>query len=512
MKPPRPPRAILFLAVSTARQAADDRASLPEQERVLRETAEAQGWHVADVIRIPGVSRGHYTYAEFAAAANQVGVTDAARMFDHWRARDFDVLAAVTFSRLGREQSILNEVIRRTIDVGARVYAVQGGWVTDENADPMGAIEGLLVATERREIRRRHRFGTQARFDKGQPYARPPAPYLEIRNLSGKLERIEVREDWRRLFDDIHQLVVERRVGLRYVEVELAKLGHPLLPEKTVSEWLRNPVIWGHTARGDKHARRLRDWAWVYDARHPLPEGVQILRHTHPPVWTGEQAESLQAELLRRQRAAPRRRQPDRTYRFSGLIICARCGRTMTYNVVPGRNGARYRTLACAGRKQPARRCDQPIRMEHQCAGDIRQFLADVFAAADALTLFEQPADARESQAARAEQLRAEIAQVEAQIDTLIDKQASAPANLSGRYDAKLRECATRLEALEAERTRVTAVTEKSAHRARAAADLRATGLDAFWALPEPEQNQLLHRLMDGARFVWESGHIVGLR
>jgi hypothetical protein len=41
---------------------------------------------------------------------------------------------------------------------------------------------------------------------------------------------------------------------------------------------------------------------------------------------------------------------------------------------------------------------------------------------------------------------------------------------------------------------------------------LRAAGLDAFWALPEPKQNQLLHRLMDGTRFVWESGHIVGLR
>ena len=135
-----------------------------------------------------------------------------------------------------------------------------------------------------------------------------------------------------------------------------------------------------------------------------------------------------------------------------------------------------------------------------------------MFTAADALTLFEQPGEVRENQAARAGQLRAEIAQVEAQIDTLIDKQASAPANLSARYDAKLRDCAARLDALEAELARVTAVTEKSAHRARAAADLRATGLDAFWALPEPEQNQLLHRLMDGTRFAWESGRIVGLR
>ena len=63
-------------------------------------------------------SRRFYNYPEFVEAAALDGFHDPARMVDHWKKRDFDVLIARDLSRLGREQGILGEFIPRTIDVG----------------------------------------------------------------------------------------------------------------------------------------------------------------------------------------------------------------------------------------------------------------------------------------------------------------------------------------------------------------------------------------------------------
>jgi hypothetical protein len=111
---------VLWCAVSSAEQAADEKASLGEQERELRELAAREDWQIVDVLIVPGFSRRYYNFPEFAEAAAREGIEAGKRLLEHFDRRDFDVFACRDGSRFGREQSIFGEVVARVIDSGAR--------------------------------------------------------------------------------------------------------------------------------------------------------------------------------------------------------------------------------------------------------------------------------------------------------------------------------------------------------------------------------------------------------
>jgi hypothetical protein len=114
----KPLRAVLWCAVSDEKQAREEKIGLAEQERLLREKAEGEGWLIVDILIVPGFSRRFYNYPEFMAAALKDGIEAPKRLMEHWNAGDFDVLACRYGSRFAREQSIFGEVVARTIDMG----------------------------------------------------------------------------------------------------------------------------------------------------------------------------------------------------------------------------------------------------------------------------------------------------------------------------------------------------------------------------------------------------------
>ncbi len=71
---------------------------------------------------------------------------------------------------------------------------------------------------------------------------------------------------------------------------------------------------------------------------------------------------------------------------------------------------------------------------------------------------------------------------------------------------------ADQLNALQSEHARVAAIAVPHQQREQAAARLRSADPAWFWSLPEPAQNQLLHALLDRARFVVRNSRIVDVR
>jgi hypothetical protein len=92
---------------------------------------------------------------------------------------------------------------------------------------------------------------------------------------------------------------------------------------------IMKPLFWGHTARNHNSATSKNGFkygAWIYDESEPIPEGAMMFRNTHPPVWEGELADLIKAELKRRSETVRGHSDPEYTHRFSGLVVCAECG------------------------------------------------------------------------------------------------------------------------------------------------------------------------------------------
>jgi hypothetical protein len=61
----------------------------------------------------------------------------------------------------------------------------------------------------------------------------------------------------------------------------------------------------------------------VYDESVLLSEGAIVFRNTHLAVWTGELAEQIKAELVRRSDIVRGKAEPRFTKNFTGLVICS---------------------------------------------------------------------------------------------------------------------------------------------------------------------------------------------
>jgi DNA invertase Pin-like site-specific DNA recombinase len=141
-------RAVIWKAVSSERQALEDKVSLPEQERLAREWCEANQYQIVRVLEIPGHSRREsdiITALEDFAQDGVYAYHDLRRM---WQNKEFDVLVAYAHDRLGRSNTLHSWVVENVILEGMQIYLIaDGGFVDLEDFRYKLAIGGMMVAT-----------------------------------------------------------------------------------------------------------------------------------------------------------------------------------------------------------------------------------------------------------------------------------------------------------------------------------------------------------------------------
>lgn len=518
-------RAILWCAVSDEKQAKDEKASLIEQERLLRERAKQEGWLVVDVLIVPGFSRRFYNYPEFKDAASAQGIDAPQRLMEHWKARDFDVLACRYGSRFAREQSIFGEVVARTIDMGARIFTLQDGWVDRNNYRMFISMGGYAASKEVDELQQRFQDGMNKRAERGLPVsAQVVISHKVLRDELGRAQKLVVNEERRRLFDDLASVLL---TGISWAEIPnilYEQYGHATSKGKPWSVavlWrtVHSPWFWGHGARhyADSFKGSQKYGIWGFDPSVPPPPGAIVFRDTHEPMYTGELAIQVMNELKRRSELITGRAGYGTASPFSGLLICGSCGYRLRYKR-PG--SSRWEGYTCVSveprfRFHPRHECKsnpRTIKMsvvrewvtarlkELLDSGDLSSLLPDV----DEPLL--QP---------RIEALKGEIERTERRIEGLLLQRADTPAAsqnlLTGLIIDADQQLANLRNALATAEQQQLESSQQRKVVAETIAEIKNKGLKAFWEQENPVINRMLYSLLGEKRIVVLDGMIVGI-
>lgn len=325
------PKAIGMIAVSSEVQKKG--VSLDEQDRAIRERCERERWQLDEMIELPGVSRSDPNIIAIFTSAKPKH-RPYQRLWELILSRKYQWLVCYDNGRIGRSMSMFTLIAENAIANGMKVCVITSGIIDEDNegfAIPLGSMSA--TANEKRRVKMR-RKAMEKRAADGLTQCRPLFSHLTIRDERGKTERLVVDESYRLFWLDLAELVLAENPRLSWREIAdaLATRGHinpgtrrPYLAENLL-RIMRHPQVWGNSAMY-AHGKPIGRWA--YDPTAPRPAGLHIHYGKFESVYSGELGEQIKRELSRRtdegQRHPPRGRKP-----FTGLLICATCGCSLT--------------------------------------------------------------------------------------------------------------------------------------------------------------------------------------
>src|SRR5258708_607430 len=329
----RPVRALLWCAVSSKKQAEEEKASLPEQEKQQRDWDHDNHGQIVELLIAPGHSRHYIDIHECAEDMAAQGVFALKKLLEYLTHHPlpFDVFICRDTSRFGRTATMLSYVLESVIDKGGVIYSMTDGWITEDNSQFANAMGGFKTTKDIRDLLASRDEGMNRRLERGLNMYGLPMSHMLIFDARGKPDHLELNPNTARLWIDLKALLLNR-VPWKWIPVRLNEHGHvgengKRLADSTLKKLLNNPYFWGHAAKD--YCQDLGPWA--YDEEFPLPEGVKVHRNTHPAVYTGNDAELIKAELRRRLMLVGKATS-ETGYAYSGLLMCAECGCSLVAN------------------------------------------------------------------------------------------------------------------------------------------------------------------------------------
>jgi hypothetical protein len=345
------PSALVWGAVSSEKQDAPGTISLDVQIELCKAACVSHHWTVAETLRMAH-SRYFTDLNKWASSLMKKGNPAGFRFLELWEQKGFDVLVVHTMDRLGSTSSMITRVIEETVRMGAIIYVVNDDTIINlQNYTVIIAFASIFTTTRMQKVRQMREIHIDARVPLGGPGLRHGGwSHVVKRGLTRGDDRLVVNEELRHVWVDAAHLFVDQQIPSDYIEEELykqfghvsPKTGKPFL-RSTYYQMLHRATFWGHSVRHfgtiAGHRRHMSNY-WAYDLSEPVPEGIVMYRNTHEPVYTGELAEAVIAELKRRHGIRGRAK-PKTELWASGLLFCANCG----YRLGPSRprkNGEYY--------------------------------------------------------------------------------------------------------------------------------------------------------------------------
>lgn len=340
----QPKRAVLYLRVSTGRQAAGD-VSLPSQRDLNRRYCEGQGWEVVDEYVEPGASATDDRRPVFQRMLEDARSTD----------RRFDVICVHSFSRFYRNGAEMELTIRKLRKHGVEVVSVTQPTGTDPAQELMRQIIGVFDEYTSREngknVTRAMRESAKQGFWNGAP---PPLGYKAI-----EAERRGTK--------------IKKKLDIDPVEAELVRLIFKLYIEgdggsgpmgvKALTSWLnahgyrtRKGATFGvGPVHGILTNRCYATGKWPYGVRNArtgeLNDPANIVEIDIPAIIPLSLFEAVQSRLTSSSPKLLPPRVVNGPTLLTGLAVCATCGSGMTRSGTTRRH-RRYSYYSCAGCKQ----------------------------------------------------------------------------------------------------------------------------------------------------------------
>jgi DNA invertase Pin-like site-specific DNA recombinase len=331
-------RAVVYVRVSTDKQAQEDRTSLALQEAECRRYAEREGWEVA------GVKQD--TVTAFDTLDSRPGLQEVRKIVEDKRA---DIVLCWMTSRIMRDQTDLAIFAREVYAAGGQIVSVKEGPFEDT---PTGrlllAITGWKDEQERITIKERLHGNLRAQVQAGRilPGAVPAYGYMWTGDTkTGYAINEETAPVIRRIFQMIDSGQSMRRVadalnddGVPTPSQYLASIG--MLGDKPVATmWKRqqitylisNPIYCGRyaayraaTVKSRNGKRRSAILAANDERRVELPGLV-------PALVTPEQFERVQ-QMMRGRMLGPvtKSTDEDKPLLLNGIGVCSVCGANVT--------------------------------------------------------------------------------------------------------------------------------------------------------------------------------------
>lgn len=513
-------RALIWAAVSTREQDKEGKYSLEAQQRDGAIVCERMGWQVVDTLVVPGFSRDYYTLAEVATAAEDQEVYAFRKLVDHIKKRDFDIFIFFDADRFGRKSSLVHEVIGRIVDdCKARLYSLKDGMIDAEGAGIYKTLKAMEAENHVRKLKEYRKRGMERRAERGLSVSSvTPLFHKLIRDSAGNEVGVVLNEDLRLLWDDLYTVLVDQHEPYDTIEVVLATMGHTRpdgrpYPHRYMYNLLANPAFWGHRAM--YYARKIhfrkegyRRWCW--DETIEPPEGAIVHRNILPAVYTGEQAERVKAEMLRRVLVVAGRGHSNTSYRFSQVVFCDECGKRMA--VTQSKKVYLYLRCNTAHHVQQLGDCTQkgylsfPYLQELLTDAIVRRMRGEGDSLLDTASSVATPA--------KSDDTALLIGKLTSQIGVLIREQSAAPDAAQDYYRQEIATLSRKIETL----THRTLSAEKTnqkreliaARQQYAYSQVEAIGIEAFWELPDPQINQLLLDMLGEWRLVARDKVIIG--
>ncbi len=520
-------RALIWAAVSTKSQAAEDKDSIPRQIADAETVCAANGWQIVDTLVVNGHSRYYKDFAKAASDMRAAGIDALDKLAMYCAMKAFDVFVVRDGSRFARRQSLHAYIVEMIIDSGARIYAAMyGGFVDDKNFGMFIAMDGYRIAGETNTRVNLSQLGKQRQIRNIIPITKSPFGFRKVRDAeTGKVTRIEPDPHSSAALFLAGQLLLE---GMAYwkIAAQLATMGYtradgkPYLPRQ-LWRWLVDPWIWGHTAYGiaraydaEKHRQSKIIGAWCLDPSYPVPphlsNEIEIHYNVHPPLFADNAGNlspfgaSVRFEIIRRMLMPATANRANKRGKFTGLLICEDCRFPLVLalgGIVPHWN-YRYRGYRCisAQRRKGHTPCTRYMAIsEPKVEKWMRALLRAIVATGD-MSLFQGHVDNADER----QRTQAAIEDVEHQLSNLMKALAEATNDTVMRmYNERVHILGKQLDllrrrGLELERQQAAA---QNASRDFALLQLREL-LDEFWNLPAPEINRWLHMLFGKARVV----------
>ena len=298
-------------------------------------------------------------YADEARTGTKDTRENFVRLLEDCRAGKIDMVLTKSISRFARNTVTLLETVRELKEIGVDVYfEEQNIHSLSTDGELMLTVLASYAQEESRSASENQKWRIKKNFEEGKPWS---STLLGYRNVNGKYEVVpEEAEVVRMIFDWYLE-----GMGATAIRNRLNAMG---IRTRLGNRWSRSPIL-----------KLLRNYAYTgnlllqrtYRENHITKKC--IINHGEKPMYHAENTHEaiididtfnqVQEEIKRR---AERFKSPEgaemKTYPFTGLVRCGRCGKNYVRSGAPA-----YRTWTCrTRRKEGLKNCSADIIPEEE--------------------------------------------------------------------------------------------------------------------------------------------------
>lgn len=258
--------------------------------------------------------------------------------------KEYDAVLVVHWDRLSRGDTSDFGVIKSVFQyANTYILTPERSFDLNDNADlTLLGIQSVMSNTELNIIKTRLYNGKKDGAKQGRlTNGNPPYPYEKVRNITqdekGRIKvdfTIIVNEEKNEVYQKIKKMYLQG-VNTEKIAFELNREGKPSPSGKMWSSTAVNRLL-KHEFHMGKVIYGRNEWT-----KTPLSGKLEVRKRdksewsvgigNHPILKTEEEHQKIM-EIMNRNQKIPRKSRAG-TFPTSGLLVCKKCGRTMTYSI-----------------------------------------------------------------------------------------------------------------------------------------------------------------------------------